>query len=132
MSVCPLRAFQPSRWLLPVACLTAAFLLKPVQDRICANLEPALSGVDTLYFGAAGAVRKMALGYDSLLADIYWMRASQSYGRREEAARRPTRYGNRATLLGITSTLDPEMLDVYRELLPGLSEGRVEPVAPAV
>ena len=56
----------------------------------------------------------MALGYDSLLADFYWMRTIQYYGRREEADKRPVRYKNLSTLLDITTTLDPDLMDAYR------------------
>jgi tetratricopeptide (TPR) repeat protein len=113
MSAPAVRAVHPRRWLLWGTFLTAGLLLKPVQDRVGRYLEPSLSRADILYFGAPDAIRKMALGYDSLLADIYWMRTIQYYGRREEAARRPVRYRNLAALLDITATLDPEMLDVY-------------------
>jgi tetratricopeptide (TPR) repeat protein len=56
----------------------------------------------------------MAFGYDGLLADFYWMRAIQYYGRRDEADRRTIRYKNLFTLLDITTTLDPDLLDAYR------------------
>jgi len=59
-------------------------------------------------------VKSLSLGYQSLLADLYWIRAVQYYGRREEAARRQVRYKNLAALLDITTTLDPQMMDVYR------------------
>ena len=56
----------------------------------------------------------MALGYDRLLADFYWMRTIQYYGRRDEADKRPVRYKNLPTLLDITTTLDPDLMDAYR------------------
>jgi hypothetical protein len=33
-------------------------------------------------------VKKMALGFDNLPADFYWMRAIQYYGRRDKADKR--------------------------------------------
>ena len=56
----------------------------------------------------------MALGYERVLADFYWMRVIQYYGRRDEADKRPIRYKNLSTLLEITTTLDPGLLDAYR------------------
>jgi tetratricopeptide (TPR) repeat protein len=102
------------RWLPGIALLAAASLVKPVQDRMDALRPGAASDPDILYFSSPGVVKAMALGYDSLLADAYWMRAIQYYGRREEAARRRIRYKNLPELLDIVTTLDPQMLDVYR------------------
>jgi hypothetical protein len=97
-----------------IGILAAMLLLRPIQDRIDAlthvrSLEP-----DLMFFKFPESISKMALGYNSLLADVYWIRAVQYYGRREEAQRRPVRYGNLATLLDVTSTLDPDMINVYR------------------
>ena len=102
------------RWLLGAACLAAAFLIRPVQDRIDASLSDSSVDPDLLYFSSSSLVRALALGYDGLVADIYWMRAIQYYGRREEAARRQVPYKNLPALLDIVTTLDPKMLDVYR------------------
>ncbi|MBP1622234.1 MAG: hypothetical protein H6Q07_254 [Acidobacteria bacterium] len=101
-------------WLICGICLICALLVKPVQDKLesrRAGLEPE---PDLLYFSSAASVQRMALGFDSLLADFYWMRTIQYYGRREEADRRPVRYKNLSTLLDITTTLNPDLLDAYR------------------
>ena len=65
-----------------------ALLVKPVQDRLGAAGRHTAMDPDLLYFSSPGALKSLALGYDSLLADLYWVRAIQYYGRREEAARR--------------------------------------------
>ena len=96
------------------ACVVLALLIKPIQDRVEARLGQQSIVTDQLYFGSPAAVKKMALGYEGMLADVYWMRAIQYYGRREEAAKRPVRYKNLRTLLDIATTLDPGMLDAYR------------------
>jgi tetratricopeptide (TPR) repeat protein len=102
------------KWLLGAACLIAALLVKPVQDRIDAHLNRASIDPDLLYFSSPAAVKAVAVGYDGLLADVYWMRAIQYYGRRAEAARRQVKYKNLPALLDIVTTLDSKMLDVYR------------------
>ena len=102
------------RWLPGIALLGAGLLVKPVQDRIDSLRPDGEVDADLIYFSSPGAVKAMALGYESLLADVYWMRAIQYYGRREEAARRQVRYKNLPALLDIVTTLDPQMLDVYR------------------
>jgi len=96
------------------ACLACAALLKPVQDRIEIHLQSNAADPDLLYFSSPSMVRSLALGYDSLLADLYWMRTIQYYGRRDKADRRPVRYRNLAALLDITTTLDPDLIDAYR------------------
>jgi hypothetical protein len=101
-------------WLLAGGCLLAALLIKPVQDRVEGRLQLLSIDPDMLYFSSPEGMQKMALGYDSLLADFYWMRAIQYYGRRDEADKRPVRYKNLAALLQITVALDPDMLDAYR------------------
>ena len=47
-------------------------------------------------------------------------------GRREEAARRPVRFGNLGALLDITTTLDPMLMEAYR--FGGTFLGEPEPV----
>lgn len=119
----PLRQAHDGRLrVLGGACLLLALLIKPIQDRVEARLGQQSIVTDQLYFGSPLAVKKMALGYEGLLADLYWMRTIQYYGRREEAARRPVRYKNLGTLLDITTTLDPDLLDAYRSGSSFLSE----------
>jgi hypothetical protein len=102
-------------WIFAAALLLCSAVIKPVQDRADASLaRDAFVDPDLLYFASPAAVKSLSLGYQSLLADLYWIRAVQYYGRREEAARRQVRYKNLAALLDITTTLDPQMIDVYR------------------
>jgi tetratricopeptide (TPR) repeat protein len=96
------------------ACIVAALLIRPVQERLDERVKGRVAAPDLLYFDSPTAVKRMALGYESLVADFYWMRAIQYYGRREEASLRPVRYKNLAALLDITTTLDPKLLDAYR------------------
>jgi hypothetical protein len=105
---------QPGFLLLQGILLAAGIMIKPVQDRLDARLLQKAADPDLLYFGSPRVVKMLAFGYDGLLADVYWMRAIQYYGRRDEAERRPVRYKNLAALLDIATTLDPNMLDVYR------------------
>jgi len=94
--------------------LVCAALIEPAQDRLELRLGKPAQEPDLLYFSAPAVVKKMALGYDRILADFYWMRVIQYYGRRDEADKRPIRYKNLSTLLEITTTLDPDLLDAYR------------------
>jgi hypothetical protein len=107
------RSLRFKPYALLVAALVSAVLIKPVQDRLDTRIGQPRIVSDVLYFSSPQVIQKMALGYDGLIADIYWMRAIQYYGRRDEADRRRVRYGNLAKLLDITTTLDPDLLDAY-------------------
>lgn len=96
-----------------VICLFGAFLIVPVQKGIEKRLGDTGPDPDLLYFSSPSAVKRMALGYENILADIYWMRTIQYYGRRDEAAKRTIRYKNLASLLDITTSLDPDLMDAY-------------------
>jgi hypothetical protein len=113
-------------WFLAGACLAAALLVKPVQEQVDTRIKNRSAGPDLLYFGSPRAVKKMSLGFESLVADAYWMRTIQYYGRRDEAARRAIPYKNLAALLDITTTLDPKLLDAYR--VGSVFLGEPEPV----
>jgi hypothetical protein len=54
----------------------------------------------------------MSLGYDSLLADIYWTRAVQYYGNR--AGIDGAKFDLLWPLLDIATTLDPKLIIAYR------------------
>lgn len=114
MNVMRRDLLQPGSWLIYAACICAALLIRPVQERINTLLVKSTPGQDLLVFGSPAMVEKLALGYSSLVADVYWMRTIQYYGRRSEAAQRPVRYKNLAALLEITTTLDQDMIDAYR------------------
>ncbi len=101
-------------WVCCCVFLVCAALIKPVQDRLESRLGKPGQEPDLLYFSSPAVVKKMALGYERVLADFYWMRVIQYYGRRDEADKRPIRYKNLSTLLEITTTLDPGLLDAYR------------------
>jgi hypothetical protein len=57
-------------------------------------------------------LKKMSLGYDSLLADIYWTRTVQYFG--ERAGDPDATFESLAPLLDITTTLDPKLMIAYR------------------
>ena len=97
-----------------ILCLLAALLVWPAQRFIETHGDGDGEDPDILLFSSPGLVKKMALGYDRLLADFYWMRTIQYFGRFDEADKRKIRYKNLYTLLDITTTLDPDYLDAYR------------------
>jgi len=78
----------------------ARFPPAPVEDRL-------------LYVTSGEVIKRLALSYDTVLADVYWIRAIQHYGgdRRSDA---PRRYDLLYPLLDLTTSLDPRFKIAYR------------------
>jgi hypothetical protein len=104
---------KASRWvmvvfsLLLVGCAATSVLLLRRLDqlRTGATLE------EVLYISSPKALKKMSLGYDGLLADIYWTRAVQYFGSKHHEG--ALNFDLLAPLLEITTTLDPHLLVAY-------------------
>ena len=92
--------------LLVLSLAGSALMLRRVDSlRAGATLE------EVLYVTSPQTVKRMSLGYDGLLADIYWTRVVQYFGRRHQA--RSRRYDLLLPLLDITATLDPHLTPAY-------------------
>jgi tetratricopeptide (TPR) repeat protein len=91
-----------------IACLAGSAFLLSLMDqlRTGATLE------DVLFVSSPKAVKRMSLGYDGLLADIYWTRAVQYFGGRH--VERASHLRLLAPLLAITTTLDPHLVVAYQ------------------
>jgi hypothetical protein len=88
------------------------FLLVFLQQRIDVSAAPLQKEKPELVLRSGAMLKKLSLGYDPLLADIYWTRAVQYFGERVGA------HGATFELLGplldITTTLDPHLMVAYR------------------
>ena len=93
--------------ILLIFCLTASVLvLRHVdRERNAATLQ------EVLYISSPTLLKRMSLGYDGLLADIYWTRAVQYFG--DKLTRGSEHFDLLAPLLEITTTLDPHLLVAY-------------------
>lgn len=104
---------KPSRRTTPIAsglllfCLTASVLLLHVLDR----LRPLNAVQDALYISSPRILKRMSLGYDGLLADVYWTRAVQYFGSKHHSGAK--HYELLAPLLEITTALDPHLTIAY-------------------
>ncbi|HLH09644.1 MAG TPA: hypothetical protein VKW78_20565 [Terriglobales bacterium] len=67
---------------------------------------------ESLYISSPAALKRMSLGYNGLLADIYWTRAVQYFG--SHHARSAEEYDLLYPLLDITTQLDPKLIVAYR------------------
>src|SRR6266700_4429966 len=80
----------------------SAVLLRQVdQVRTAATLQ------DVLYVSSPKLLKRLSLGYEGLLADVYWTRAVQYFGGRHSAG--ANHYRLLAPLLEITTALDPHL-----------------------
>jgi tetratricopeptide (TPR) repeat protein len=93
--------------LLLLVCLASSVALLRHLDRIRnqATLE------EVLYISSPKALKRLSLGYDGLLADIYWTRAVQYFGYHHYQG--AERFDLLAPLLEITTTLDPHLMVAY-------------------
>ena len=101
------------RILAAVACLMLAISLQAFRDRTyardTADAEP------LLYVRSPAAASRIALGFDALAADVYWIRALQHYGAQRLApAGEPRGFPLLYPLLDLTTTLDPYFNIAYR------------------
>ena len=94
--------------ILLAVCLAGSILLLQRVDRMRsgATLE------EVLYISSPKMLKRMSLGYDGLLADIYWTRAVQYFGDKHHAGAHD--YRLLAPLLDITTTLDPKLIVAYQ------------------
>ena len=82
--------------------LSLAFL----QQRIDVSAAPLQNEKPELVLRSGAMLKKLSLGYDPLLADIYWTRAVQYFG--ERVGSRGATFELLGPLLDITTTLDPQ------------------------
>jgi tetratricopeptide (TPR) repeat protein len=92
--------------LLALCLLGSVLALRRVDEvRNRATLE------EVLYVSSPKALKRMSLGYNGLLADIYWTRAVQYFGNKHVQG--ADSYKLLAPLLEIATTLDPKLLVAY-------------------
>jgi tetratricopeptide (TPR) repeat protein len=77
------------------------YAASPVEDRV-------------LYISSGNLMDRIALSYDALLADVYWMRAIQQYGYDRLHPEAPRRFELLYPLLDLTTSLDPNFTVAYR------------------
>lgn len=92
--------------LLALSMFTTAILLQRLdQIRTRATLE------EVLYISSPKLLKRLSLGYEGLLADIYWTRAVQYFGAKHHAG--AAEYKLLGPLLEITTALDPQLSVAY-------------------
>ena len=67
-----------------------------------------------LYVRSGAAMDRMAMEFDALASDVYWIRALQVYGGERLIKDRPRNYALLYPLLDLATTLDPHFTIAYR------------------
>jgi hypothetical protein len=86
----------------------AVFVL---QQKIDAESKPLAEANQKLILQSPAAIKKLSLGYEGLLGDIYWTRAVQYYG--SEIQKPTPDYRLLWPLLDVATTLDPKLEVAY-------------------
>lgn len=102
---------SPRRVVLWAVLAVALALQAPLRQAV-ESAKGAAPAATPLYLSSGRLLRDLSLGYNGLLADIYWTRAVQYYGR--ERLESTPQLDSLGTLLRITTTLDPHLLVAYR------------------
>jgi hypothetical protein len=74
---------------------------------------PAADAPNLLYVRSPEAMQRLALSYDDLLADLYWIRTVQHYGSTRRSTDPDKQYDLLFPLLELTTSLDPRFNIAY-------------------
>ena len=95
------------------AVLVLSFLaLVPLQREVDRQVSSQGRRAELLYVPSGRLLRRLCLGHEGLVADIYWTRAVQYFGRKR--IDRATKFDLLGPLLRITTDLDPHLIVAYR------------------
>lgn len=109
--------------IIPVAILLAAIsLLYPLQRWIDDSMPREVVSEEALYFASGEKIKKMSLGLEGLVSDVYWIRTIQYFGRKFiESGKSMSMNSTKeiqmhllAPLLDIVVKLDPQNIAAYR------------------
>lgn len=92
--------------------LALGFAGSVVASRSLAAMQDQIALQEVLYLPSAKTVKAISLGYTGLMADVYWTRVVQYYGRKHLAESQT--YKLLPPLLDITTTLDPKLDIAYQ------------------
>jgi len=93
------------------ACLIVSLAASALLLHHLDQIRPQTTLEDVLYLNSPKILKRLSLGYNGLLADIYWTRAVQYFGFRHHSGE--VSYNLLAPLLEITTGLDPHLTAAY-------------------
>ncbi len=108
----PASADRRLNWFLISGIILCAVAVCKLQEEIDTRVGDFRSTEEILYFPSGTILKKLSLGHQGLLADIYWMRTVQYYGGKR--LKGDKRFDLFEPLINIATTLDPSLLYAYR------------------
>ena len=110
------------RRLLPLVLVVVGLgMLYPMQRWIDSETPRDVVGEESLYFASGDTIKRMSVGLHGIVADIYWIRVLQYFGRKLQTTGKKLSSDTKslrmellAPLLKIIVTLDPEHIPAYR------------------
>lgn len=106
------RAAGPFTIALALLAFGGAVTLQAMRDERYTRGTEDIEGL--LYVQSGTALRRLALEFDAIASDVYWIRAIQHFGRERLAEGREPTYELLYPLLDITTSLDPHFTIAYR------------------
>ena len=107
-----------SGWTAAVAAATALAVLGAAAAALQVARErrgaPQKAREEVLYVTAPAVVQRLALSFDAVVADLYWIRAIQYFGSTRLSADPDKDYALLYPLLDLTTSLDPKFSIAYR------------------
>lgn len=91
--------------------LALSIAVQAVRDRGWQPYQPA---TPVLWFQAGPLLKRFSLGFNNLIADVYWIRAVVYYGSKRLAKDTTRNYDLLEPLLTFATTLDPQFRVAYR------------------
>jgi tetratricopeptide (TPR) repeat protein len=107
-----MNARQKTAWAAIAGVPALLVALALLQFRIDTTTEALGEQKEELLLRSAKTIKRLSLGYDGLLADMYWTRAVQYYG--TYAGIPGSKFTMLWPLLDIATTLDPKLTPAYR------------------
>src|SRR5262245_16713171 len=111
---------SPLLWVLLVVFLVSATTMQVALE---GKLQRPTVKADVQWVQSPGLMRRLAVGFNAIWADIYWIRAVQYYGSTSLSKDQNKNFDQLYPLLDITTSLDPHFNIAYRFGAILLSEG---------
>jgi len=91
--------------------LTTSVAVQVIRDREWQPYQPV---TPVLWFQSGPLLKRVALGFNNLLADVYWIRSVVYYGGKRQSALEGRDFSLLDPLLTFVTTLDPQFRVAYR------------------
>jgi tetratricopeptide (TPR) repeat protein len=106
-----------------IVLLASVVGLQAARERSEGTGRPAAAAEHILYLRSPEFMKRAALSYDALAADVYWIRAVQHYGSTKLSTAAGKQYDLLFPLLDLATSLDPRFNIAYRFGAIFLAEG---------